>query len=108
MSVDYDVFLGIGKRFLDKEEALDFLNKNTNLLKEEIEAMLDGETHSCMSIVCLDCYYSGQDWFVGYEVSIVSETMCSALIGDVVNAHARWLEKFGDIPARVVHAVKIW
>jgi hypothetical protein len=107
MGVDYDAFLGIGKRFLDKEEVVDFLDKNTNLLKEEIEAMLDGETNSCMSIVCLDCY-SGQDWFVGYEVSIDEGTMCSGLMGDVVNAHARWIENFGDVPARVVHAVKIW
>ena len=104
MSADYNAFLGIGKRFLDKKGVIDFLDKNTNLLKEEIEAMLDGETNRCMSVECLDCY-SGQDWFVGFEVGGDAP---DTLIINVVDTHERWDEIVQDCPARVVHAVKIW
>ena len=104
MSVDYDAFLGIGKRFSDKDEAVNYIITNTYLEEPQIEAMIDGGTHLGMCVVCLDSY-SGQDWFVGFEIGC--DTYAS-LSYHVVDAHERWKAMFPKSDPRVVHAVKIW
>jgi hypothetical protein len=104
MGVDFDAFLGIGKRFTSESAAKDFLVNHTQLSDDRIDYMLDGGEHKGMSATCLDCY-SGQDWFVGFEVGGDAP---DTLINNVVDAHERWDEMVQDCPARVVHAVKVW
>lgn len=105
MGVDYNAFLGIGKRLDSELEVKDFLLQKTYLTSEQIECMIDGGTHLGMSIVCLDCY-SGEDWFVGFEMRDTAGVPPDTLINNVVDAHGRWDAIF-KIPPWVVHAVKI-
>lgn len=104
MSVDYDALLGIGKRFSAVEEAGEFILSHTNLTVDQVECLEDGGDHQGMTLTCLDCY-SGEDWFVGFEIGGDSP---DTLINHVVDAHERWKAIFKSVEPRVVHAVKIW
>lgn len=104
MSVDYDSVLGIGRRFDAQWRVEDFLAEHTDLNEDEIGNMFDGGSINGMSIVCLNCY-SGQDWFVGYEIGGANP---EALINNVVDAHECWKVMFKGIEPRVIHAVKVW
>lgn len=104
MGVDYDAFLGIGKRFGSKTKAEEFLQTITYLTDEQIECMLDGGTHLGMTVECLDCY-NDDGYFVGFEIGAESP---DELANSVFDAHARWKAIFNNVPARVVHTVKVW
>lgn len=104
MSVDYDAVLGIGKRFYTKEETGEFILSHTNLTVDQVKCLEDGGSPLGMTFTCLDCY-SGEDWFVGFEIGGESP---DTLINHVVDAHERWKAIFKDVEPRVVHAVKIW
>jgi archaellum biogenesis ATPase FlaH len=105
MSVDYNALLGIGRRFSEEAEVKDFLLQKTDLSIEQIEHMLEGNLgYLGMSVVCLDCY-SGEDWFVGFEIG---GEQPDTLINSVVDAHERWKAVFSGVDPRVVHAVKIY
>jgi len=105
MSVDYEAFLGIGKRFDSELEVKDFLLQKTDLTIAQIECMIDGGTHIGMCVACCLDYYSGEDWFVGFEIG---GEQPDTLINNVVDAHERWKAIFKDVEPRVVHAVKVW
>lgn len=104
MSVDYDPFIGIGKRFNSKDDVREFLKKHALLNDGQLEHLIEGNTLDGLSAICLDCY-SGEDWFVGFEFY---GDQPDTLINNVVEAHERWKAMFKDIEPRVIHAVKIW
>lgn len=105
MGVDYDAFLGIGKRFARKWQVENFLIENTGFSETEIDNMIDhGLDEQGVSVTCLN-QYSGEDWFVGFEIG---GEFPNKLISNVVDAHERWEEMFRGVEARVVHAVKVW
>lgn len=103
MSVDYDAFLGIGRRFGNKNLVERFLQAQQSFTDKQVEELLD--TNWCeytgCEIKCLDSY-NGDDWFVGFSVSDDSP---STLENSVRNAVIGWEQTFPDNPARVVWAV---
>jgi hypothetical protein len=104
MGVDYNAFLGIGKRFDNKEDVKEFLKKHAFLNDDHIAHVFDGGALDGVIAECLDCY-SGEDWFVGFEVGGEHP---DTLINNVVEVHERWDAMFKDVAPRVIHAVKIW
>jgi hypothetical protein len=106
MGVDYDAFLGIGRRMCSKEKVKQFLLENLAVDESWIEPLFDGETQQGLEVQCLDCY-SGEDWFVGFTVE--SSDVPGVFSDNVIDAAEAWTEMFGmETCCRVVHTVKIW
>lgn len=102
MGVDYSAFLGIGRRFMSREEAEDFVAKSLLLSEGRIEELFDGGDYKGAEVVCLD-HYNADDWFVGFRVGKTQEP--EELSGDVMYAKNDWEEMFVNEPARVIWAV---
>lgn len=71
MGVDYRAVIGIGKEFECKSEIVDFLEAHNVLADEDREGIEEHgieEGQDKVEVVCLDCY-SGNYYFVGYELS---------------------------------------
>lgn len=74
MGVDYRAVIGIGKEFESTSEVVDFLEQHSLLTDEDQEVIEDegveewGYSSGKVEVVCLNCY-SGNYYFVGYELS---------------------------------------
>jgi hypothetical protein len=105
MSIDYDAFLGIGKRFSSKDEAIEFVASELSLTDEQVEEFEEYEEIGDVAVMikCLDCY-AGDDFFVGFEVG---GSDADDLKDSVIDADKAWKEHFPHIQGRVVHAVVV-
>jgi hypothetical protein len=103
MGVDYNAFLGIGKRFRSKEEAVEFVASELGLSDEQAEKFDEYEEIGGVDVMikCLDCY-GGDDYFVGFEIG---GSDADDLKDNVCAADEAWKAHFPHIQARVIHTV---
>lgn len=103
MGVDYNAFLGIGKRFNSKQKAVEFLQEFAKLDDGQIEDMLDGgyALPTFLQLKCLDCY-NGDDWFVGFPANSDAPDVLS---DDVASSAEIWDALFPQTECRVVLTV---
>jgi hypothetical protein len=103
MGADFNAFLGIGKRFRSKEEAVEFIASEAYLSDEQADLLMDNEYVEDLDVEirCLD-HYSCDDYFVGFEVG---GDNVESLNDSVCAADQAWKETFPHIQARVIHTV---
>jgi hypothetical protein len=103
MAVDYDAFLGIGRRFNSKREALEFVASEFPLSDEQVEEFDQYEEITDVDVIikCLD-HYGGDDYFVGFEIGGAD---ADSLRDSVIDADEAWKAAFPHVQSRVIHAV---
>jgi hypothetical protein len=109
MGVDYNAVIGIGKEFYDKYEAIDFLESHNVLTDEdrnEIEE--DGFSEWLYNNTKVEGrllnYYSGDYYFVGYELSCGDpESFRKSFEEGMEN----WDSYFPDVAPEVIKTVQV-
>lgn len=109
MGVDYNAVVGIGKEFYDKSEVVDFLEQY-NVLDDEDRDQIDADglsewlyNNEKVDGRLLN-YYSGDYYFVGYELSCSSPEAFKESFDDGMK---RWAKLFVGIAPDVIKTVQV-
>jgi hypothetical protein len=110
MGVDYRAVVGIGKEFEDKYEVLSFLEQH-NVLDDEDRDAIDedgieewGYGQNKVGVVCLNCY-SGNYYFVGYELSCADPESFRKSFDDGMN---NWDKFFPNDAPDMIKTVRVY
>ncbi len=110
MGVDYRAVVGVGKEFNDKWEAQSFLEQHEILTKDDLEEIEEDGLEEWsykdnkIEVVCLDAY-SGDYYFVGYELSCSDPESFRKSFED---ATEQWDKLFPNLAPDVVKTVKVY
>jgi hypothetical protein len=113
MSTSYTAILAVGKEFDYVGEVVDFLKEHDLLTEEDVECLEDeGDSFiqellydkpnmpSCESLNC----YSGDGYYLGFNISCRSPEQFEK---DYERGMRCWKALFEDVPAEVIHTVRV-
>jgi len=111
MGVSYRPVLAIGAEFEDASECVDLLRHLLSAddlltIGDEGDSFISELTINMMyrpAVKCLNLY-SGYGWYVGFDLSVRDVEKFSENVADAIQ---KWNEMFPDVPAQIIHTVRV-